>query len=259
MIDPHERQGLGVSLLRQLNYEKHESALVETPDIGSDSYIGAFAQVRAGAVIGKRVIVGAHATVLENVSVGDEATVSAGAVVTHDVLPGAIVVGNPACVIGFNEASPPAAVKSRPPRDVGVIRTSVAGVTLHRQPYVLDPRGFLSFGEIPQQVPFEVKRYFVVFGVASEDIRGEHAHRTLHQFLICVHGCCHLAADDGGNREDFVLDSPSIGVYLPPMVWGVQHKYTPDAVLLVFASGRYDPADYIRNYSEFLETVKGVR
>jgi hypothetical protein len=196
---------------------------------------------------------------LENVKIGDDATIAAGAVVTIDVPPGAIVVGNPACVIGFNEASPSASVKSRPPSEIGVIRTSVAGVTLHRLPYVLDPRGFLSFGEIPQQVPFEVRRYFVVFGVANEDIRGEHAHRQLHQFLICVHGCCHLTADDGTNREEFVLDSPSIGVHLPPMVWGVQHKYTPDAVLLVFASDRYDPADYIRNYSEFLEALQGGR
>lgn len=205
-----------------------------------------------GAVIGDRVIVGAHATILGGVTVGNEATVGAGAVVTRDVPGGAIVVGNPACVIGFNEGSPSASVLSKPPSDVGVIRTGVAGVMLHRLPYVLDPRGLLSFGEIPSEVPFEVKRYFVVFGVSSENIRGEHAHRALHQFLICVHGCCHLTADDGRNREDFILDSPSIGVHLPPMIWGVQHKYTPDAVLLVFASDKYDPADYIRNYSEFL-------
>ena len=245
--------------ITQLDYEKHESAIVETRDIGSGSYIAAYARVRAGAVVGERVIVGMHATVLENVRIGDGATLGAGAVATMDVPAGAIVVGDPACVIGFNEASPSAGVKSRPPSEIGVIETSVAGVTLHRLPYVLDPRGFLSFGEIPRQVPFEIKRYFVVFGVASEDIRGEHAHRELHQFLICVHGCCHLTADDGANREDFVLDSPSIGVHLPPMVWGVQHKYTPDAVLLVFASDKYDPADYIRNYSEFLEAVKGGR
>ena len=142
---------------------------------------------------------------------------------------------------------------------VGATGTSVAGVTLHRMPHVLDPRGPLSFGEIGEQVPFEVQRYFLVFDVSSEEIRGEHAHRELHQFLICVHGCCHLTADDGCNREDFVLDHPSVGVHLPPMVWGVQHKYTRDAVLLVLASAKYDPADYIRNYGAFLELVQGVR
>ena len=157
------------------------------------------------------------------------------------------------------EAAPlPAAAPPEAPA-MGVCATSVAGVTLHRMPYVDDPRGLLTFGEIGDQVPFEVKRYFLVFGVSSEEIRGEHAHRKLHQFLICVHGCCHLTADDGHNREDFRLDSPATGVHLPPMVWGVQHKYTHDGVLLVLASAKYDPADYIRDYSEFLRLVKGSR
>jgi len=245
--------------VKHLDYEQHATATVETSQIGPGTYIGAFARVGPGAVIGDRAIIGAHATVLPGVTVGHEATVGAGAVVTHEVPAGAIVVGNPACVIGFNEGSPSASVFSKPPADIGVVRTRVRGVTLHRLPYVLDPRGLLTFGEIPEQVPFEVKRYFVVFGVCREDIRGEHAHRELHQFLVCVHGSCHLTADDGSNREDFVLDSPSIGVHLPPMVWGVQHKYTPDAVLLVFASHRYDPADYIRNYYEFVELLKDAR
>ena len=85
----------------------------------------------------------------------------------------------------------------------------MAGVTLHRLPHVPDMRGNLSFGEIGDQIPFEVKRYFLVYGVASKEIRGEHAHRSLHQFLICVHGRCHVVADDGTNRQEFVLDSPT--------------------------------------------------
>lgn len=172
---------------------------------------------------------------------------------------GMIPAGNPAGPADFNQSSPPAQLISRAPAEVGVTGTSVAGVSLHRMPHILDPRGPLSFGEIGEQVPFEVQRYFLVFDVSSEEIRGEHAHRELHQFLICVHGCCHLTADDGSHREDFILDHPSIGVHLPPMVWGVQHKYTRDAVLLVLASAKYDPADYIRNYAAFLELVQGTR
>jgi dTDP-4-dehydrorhamnose 3,5-epimerase-like enzyme len=140
-----------------------------------------------------------------------------------------------------------------------VSATRVAGVTLHRLPHVDDLRGHLSFGEIGNQIPFEVKRYFLVYSVASQEIRGEHAHRSLHQFLICVHGRCHVVADDGTLRREFVLDSPTIGLHLPPMVWGIQYKYTEDAVMLVLASDRYDPASYIRDYSEFLELVKAAR
>jgi hypothetical protein len=248
-----------LSLVTQFKFEKHESAIVESPHIGGGTYIGAMAHVWPDAVIGERVTIGANATVPAGVSIGDDATIGAGSVVASDVPRGAIAAGNPARVIGFNKASPAAGVVSRAPAEIGIGGTSVAGVKLHRMPHLLDPRGPLSFGEVGGLVPFEVKRYFLVFDVASEEIRGEHAHRTLHQFLLCVHGCCHLMADDGRNSEDFVLDSPSIGVHLPPMVWGVQHKYTHDAVLLVLASEKYDPADYIRNYAEFLELVKGVR
>ena len=52
------------------------------------------------------------------------------------------------------------------------------------------------------------------------------------------------------------MDSPELGLYMPPKVWGVQYKYTPDAVLLVFASHAYDPGDYIRDYDEFCKIVR---
>lgn len=38
---------------------------------------------------------------------------------------------------------------------------------------------------------------------------------------------------------------------MPPMTWGGQFDYSPDAVLLVFASHYYDADDYIRDYAEF--------
>lgn len=62
-----------------------------------------------------------------------------------------------------------------------------------------------------------------------------------------------MVCDDGNQRQEFLLESPELGLYLPPMVWGVQYKFTGDAVLLVLASHKYDPADYIRDYAQFLE------
>ena len=209
--------------------------------------------VRRGASIG------ANATILPGLTIGEKAMVGAGAVVTRDVPPMAIVAGNPARIVGYDGAgSVSAGAVSAIPVEVGATPSRVAGVTLHRLPHVHDLRGDLSFGEIGNPIPFEVKRYFLVYNVASKEIRGEHAHRSLHQFLICVHGRCHVVADDGTNRQEFVLDSPTIGIHLPPMVWAVQYKYTEDAVLLVLASDRYDPASYIRDYSEFLELVKAA-
>jgi hypothetical protein len=61
--------------------------------------------------------------------------------------------------------------------------------------------------------------------------------------------------DDGKHRQDVRLDRPDVALYIPPMIWGTQYRYTRDAVLLVFASHPYDADDYIRTYDEFLEEV----
>ena len=85
--------------------------------------------------------------------------------------------------------------------------------------------------------------------------RGEHAHRVCHQFLLCVRGSCAVVADDGTRRQEFKLDRPDLGIHLPPLTWGVQYKYSADAVLLVFASEHYAADDYVRDYDEFLKLL----
>jgi dTDP-4-dehydrorhamnose 3,5-epimerase-like enzyme len=185
--------------------------------------------------------------------------VAAGAVVTRSVPPNAIVLGNPAKIVGYVDADKDKVVtNSAQGASVGVQPTQVAGVTLHQMPRIVDIRGSLTVGEFDRSIPFAVKRYFMVFDVPSKETRGEHAHRTCHQFLICVSGSCALVADDGTHRQEFLLDRPDLGVHLPPMVWGIQYKYSADAILLVYASHYYDNADYIRNYSEFRQLVGAV-
>lgn len=136
-------------------------------------------RVRRGASIG------ANSTILPGLTIGERSMVGAGAVVTRDVPPDAIVTGNPARISGYVGLSEmPVQRAGSLPNESGCTATLVKGVTLHRLPSVDDLRGNLTFGEAQRQVPFEVKRYFLVYGVSSQHIRGEHAHRTLHQFLI---------------------------------------------------------------------------
>ena len=200
--------------------------------------------------------VGASATIAMPVTIARDARLMPGTVVTRDVPPHAIVAGNPAEITGYIAAGQAASAASpadaRAPAAPGTASTQVRGVNLHRLPKVLDLRGNLSVGEFTRSIPFEAKRYFLVFDVPNAEIRSEHAHRTCHQFLICVRGRCSVLADDGQARQEFLLDDPSIGVHLPPLTWGVQYKYSQDAVLLVFASEFYDPDEYIRDYSEFM-------
>jgi carbonic anhydrase/acetyltransferase-like protein (isoleucine patch superfamily)/dTDP-4-dehydrorhamnose 3,5-epimerase-like enzyme len=206
--------------------------------------------------VGNGAAIASNATIVAGVQIAEQVVVSAGAVVTHDVPRNAIVAGNPARIVGY-AGTHSAALPGTAPVAAGPEGTTVEGVILQRLPRVADLRGMLSFGETGREVPFEVKRYFVVFDVDSEHVRGEHAHRTLHQFLVCVHGRCSVVADDGRHRQEFVLDSPYIGLYIPPMTWAVQYKYSADGVLLALASDAYNPADYIRDYAEFLALKKG--
>ncbi|MDA7842774.1 FdtA/QdtA family cupin domain-containing protein [Methylophilaceae bacterium] len=115
--------------------------------------------------------------------------------------------------------------------------------------------GTLSVGEFSKDIPFAVKRYFLVFNVPSTEKRGMHAHYKCHQFLICVKGNCYVEVDDGSQREEIFLDEADKGIYIPPLIWSKQHKYSEDAVLLVFASDYYDPDDYVHDYSKFCSIV----
>ena len=201
-------------------------------------------------VIKRGASIGANATILPGLTIGDNAMVGAGAVVTHHVPPHAKVVGNPARIVGYVDVVPEAPLPElvKP----GNMPTPLGEATIHHLPKVVDLRGSLIFGEASRHVPFEVKRYFLVFDVQSEHIRGEHAHRRLHQFLVCVAGRCNVVTDDGVTRHEVVLDAASKGVHIPPMVWATQYKFSRDAVLLVLASEYYDASEYIRDYYEYL-------
>jgi acetyltransferase-like isoleucine patch superfamily enzyme/dTDP-4-dehydrorhamnose 3,5-epimerase-like enzyme len=204
-------------------------------------------------LVKKGASIGANSTILPGITIGMNAMVGAGAVVTADVPPNAIVMGSPARITGYvstfsrrrNESVPTCMDIPEP----GQLR--VEGVKLYQLPIVNDLRGNLSFGEYDRHLPFIPKRYFLVFDVPSKEVRGEHAHKMLKQFLVCIKGSCSVVVDDGREREEVTLNTPGIGLYMPPMVWSTQYKYSNDAVLLVLASDVYDADDYIRDYQEF--------
>lgn len=204
-------------------------------------------------VIKNGASIGANATILPGLVIGEKAMIGAGAVVTRSVPPRAVVVGNPARIIGYaSTEKAPVPTGAQRPGHGAVSRTSVRGVSLHEMPLAHDIRGSLSVGEFERTVPFAPKRYFTVFDVPSAETRGEHAHIKCKEFLVCVKGSCAVIADDGVTREEYALTRPNLGLYLPEMTWTIQYKYSSDAVLMVLASDYYEPEDYIREYDEFL-------
>lgn len=210
----------------------------------------------ARTLIRKGSSIGANATILPGITVGAGAMVGAGAVVTRSVPANAIVVGNPAKIVGYVNADTEIVETDGRCDKPHLMESKVVGVTLHTLRAVSDMRGSLSVGEFERDIPFTPKRYFLVYGVPTAETRGEHAHLKCHQFLIAVNGSARVVADDGDTRQEFALDRNNLGLYLPPMTWGIQYRYSHNAVLLVFASDNYDPNDYVRDYEKFMELVR---
>ena len=177
--------------------------------------------VRRGASIG------ANATILPGIEIGEGAMVGAGTVVTRDVSPGTTVVGSPARVL---------------------LRRAPCVVHLTQ---VLDDRGNLAVLD-HVDLPFEPKRTFLVYDVPDRSVRGEHAHKECHQFLVCVAGSVTVDVS-GATSMTTPLWVPNRGLYVPPMHWVGLSDFSEDAVLLVLASHPYDPDDYIRDYEDFKE------
>lgn len=105
-------------------------------------------------------------------------------------------------------------------------------------------------------IPFEIKRVYYIYGTLKDIVRGCHAHRDLEQVIVCVSGACDFIMDDGSNRERVRLDSPEKGLYLNNNIWREFTNFSPDCVIMVLASKRYDESDYIRDYSEFKQFLK---
>jgi hypothetical protein len=118
-------------------------------------------------------------------------------------------------------------------------------------PEMVDERGRLMFAEVERHIPFVVRRIFAIYGVAAGHERASHAHRENQQFIIALSGACTIIFDDGNNIGTERLDLPTQGFYVPPLVWITLKNFTADAICLVLASDLYDPAEYIRDRTEF--------
>jgi acetyltransferase-like isoleucine patch superfamily enzyme len=202
--------------------------------------------------------IGANATILPGITIGSNAMIGAGAVVTKNVPPNAIVMGNPAVITGYQGIENHRSAMAAPLPEIpsgGKLDLGVRGCELWQMPYFEDLRGNLAPLEFERNLPFRPKRSFLVFDVPTNKVRGEHAHHRCHQFLIAAHGELSVVVDDGQGAREVQLDTPALGLHIPPMIWGIQYKFSADAVLMVMASEAYDADDYIRSYSEFRQIV----
>lgn len=105
-------------------------------------------------------------------------------------------------------------------------------------------------------IPFNIQRVYYIFEVEKEVRRGFHAHDDLEQVLICVHGSVKILVESPIESKEILLNDPTKGLYIGPMIWREMFDFSEDAVLLVLASKHYDINDYIRDHNLYLKLAE---
>ncbi|WP_209599008.1 MULTISPECIES: FdtA/QdtA family cupin domain-containing protein [unclassified Ruegeria] len=139
------------------------------------------------------------------------------------------------------------------------MKPNVSDLKILELPKRSDVRGNLTFIESERHVPFDIRRVFYLYDVPTAESRGAHAHRALHQFLICLSGSFDVEADDGVTKRTIHLNRPWLGLHVPPMIWASEVNFDAGSVCLVLTSDYYDEADYIRDYDTFLALKRALQ
>lgn len=138
------------------------------------------------------------------------------------------------------------------------MQTTINDCKIIRLPQEEDPRGSLTYIYENQQVPFPIRRVFYIYDVPAGKDRGAHAHRECWQFIIAASGALEVYVSDGENEKTYTLNRPYQGLLIPPGIWAQEREFSSGALCLVLASHEYSEADYIRNYSDYLDYRKTI-
>lgn len=119
-----------------------------------------------------------------------------------------------------------------------------------------DERGQLISLEEFADIPFKIKRVYYMYDTGEGIVRGCHAHKSLEQILICIHGTCKVLLDNGSEKKIIFLEKPYEGLYVSNNMWREMYDFSSDAVLMCLASEIYKEDDYIRDYDEFIRCFR---
>ncbi|MGY6522391.1 MAG: sugar 3,4-ketoisomerase [Mongoliitalea sp.] len=111
----------------------------------------------------------------------------------------------------------------------------------------------LITGSRGSELPFPIERVYYLKGADATDRKGNHANIKNEQVLIAMQGSFQVLVDDGMQQQSFTVNAFDQGLYLPNLTWRTVYDFSPDAICMVFCSEKYDPADYVKDYQDFLE------
>ena len=117
-----------------------------------------------------------------------------------------------------------------------------------------DERGDLIPIEF-KDLPFIPKRIFIVKNCDKGTRRGEHAHFTTQQYLICLKGHIKVVTHNGEEWNDaFIKEGEA--VMIKDMHWDYQEFLTGEDILLVICSTPFIMMDYILDFNEFKKLAR---
>ena len=124
-------------------------------------------------------------------------------------------------------------------------------------PRITDPRGNLSFFESNKHIPFEIKRTYWIYDVPGGEIRGSHASKESQEFIVALSGSFDVVLHDGMKETRYSLNRSYFGLYVPNMLWRRLENFSTNSLALIVSSVFYEEKDYIRDFSDFKQTVNG--
>ena len=118
-------------------------------------------------------------------------------------------------------------------------------------PKIFDPRGNLSFFENSNQIPFDIKRTYLINNVPGGGERGGHAFKKSQEFIIALSGSFDVVLSDGEKEIIYSLNRSYEGLYVPNMLWRRLENFSTNSLVLITSSIAYDDNDYIRDFIDF--------
>ena len=133
------------------------------------------------------------------------------------------------------------------------------GVELIELPKILDKRGNLSFFENSNQIPFDIKRTYWIYDVPGGELRGSHAFKKSHEFIIALSGSFDIVLHDGNKEKKYSLNRSYHGLYVPNLLWRRLENFSTNSLALIVSSISYDEDDYIRDFEKFKTIIDGTK
>jgi len=134
---------------------------------------------------------------------------------------------------------------------------TIEDVKLMELPRINDPRGNLSFIEEEKHIPFKINRAYWIYDVPGGQVRGGHAFKEQHEFIVAISGSFDVVIDNGKTKQSFSLNRSYYGLLIPAGLWRQMQNFSTNSLAMVLSSTHYNESDYIHDYSEFLK-LKGV-